>query len=164
MLKGDTGVDFHAEAKRHMAEFQDEQAKRGKVDKSMMKKLPLIIAVDFDGTLVMDKYPDIGAKNESLFYDVCLWKSMGYKIILWTCRDGYHLDKAVEYCREQGLEFDSVNKNIPEVIEMFNNDTRKIYANMYIDDKNLKPSIPHVFRNYDPKDFKPWVKTNAVRD
>lgn len=125
-------------------------------------KLPFIIAVDFDGTLVTDKFPEIGQKNERLFQQAIGWREFGHKIILWTCRDNdtptQELTRAVEYCREQGLEFDSVNKNIPEVIATFNNDTRKVYANLYIDDKNV---IPDIDGDWEPTQFKAW-KQSAV--
>lgn len=64
-------------------------------------------------------------------------KTVGAKIILWTCRTGKMLDNAVAWCSEQGLEFDAVNQNLPAVIEAFGDDTRKIFANMYIDDRNF---------------------------
>lgn len=57
------------------------------------------------------------------------------KLILWTCRDGEKLTKAVEWCKLRGLEFDAVNQNLPEVIEQYGGDTRKISADEYIDDK-----------------------------
>jgi len=104
-----------------------------------MSTLPKIIAVDFDGTLVSDDYPRIGSKNYRAFADMALFKNMGYKFILWTCRTGKALDEAVEYCREQGVVFDAVNKNLPEVIAMFGEDTRKVYADQYWDDKAVTP-------------------------
>ena len=112
-----------------------------KVDHTDMATLPKIIAVDFDGTLVSDKFPDIGEKNSVVFCQVKGLQNMGWKVILWTCRcndkNGDQLDEAVAYCNIHGLCFDAVNKNIPEVIEMFGGDTRKVYADKYLDDKNL---------------------------
>lgn len=111
-----------------------------------MDKLPYTLAIDFDGTLCEDKFPEIGAPNECLISLLVEYKKMNPKVryVLWTCRDNntdeHHLDKAVAWCKEHGLEFDAVNKNIPEVIAMFNNDTRKVFANKYIDDKNMSIS------------------------
>ena len=56
------------------------------------------------------------------------------RIILWTCRTGEALEEAVEWCKKQGLEFDEVNANIPEAVALFGAESRKIYANLYIDD------------------------------
>lgn len=107
-----------------------------KVAREQMDTLPFIIAVDFDGTLVQDKYPEIGEPNEKLFELMKLCRESGIKVVLWTCRTDEYLEQAVEYCKNLGLEFDAVNQNIPEVQKMFGMDTRKVYANMYIDDKN----------------------------
>jgi histidinol phosphatase-like enzyme len=106
-----------------------------KVTKEDMDKLPFIVAVDFDGTLVRDSFPNIGEKNDEVFRLVKHWANRGYKIVLWTCRDGQYLDDAVAFCSKHGLEFDAVNRNIPEVVKLFNNDTRKVYADVYVDDK-----------------------------
>ena len=65
-------------------------------------------------------------------------KSFGAKIILWTCRVGEMLDKAVNWCSEHGLEFDAVNENLPHIVERSGGNTRKIFANMYIDDRNFR--------------------------
>lgn len=98
-----------------------------------------IIAVDFDGTLCANKYPEIGEPNKVLINYLKNSKEYGDKIILWTCRSNDLLEKAVEWCSENGLEFDAVNNNLPEIIEEFGSDTRKIYADEYIDDKAINP-------------------------
>ena len=69
-----------------------------------------IIAVDFDGTLCENKWPEIGEPNTELIgYLIMMQKTVGAKIILWTCRIGEMLDRAVNWCSEHGLEFDAVN-------------------------------------------------------
>lgn len=93
-----------------------------------------IIAVDFDGTLCTNCYPYIGDPNLLLFDYLKIQKEHGSKIILWTCRAGEILDEAVAWCKDKGLTFDAVNENLPEIIEAFGSDTRKIFANEYIDD------------------------------
>lgn len=100
-------------------------------------ELPYIVAVDFDGTLCKEAYPEIGAPNTEVIEAIKEYKSYGWKIILWTCRNGVYLDRAVEWCTKQGLEFDAVNENLPEVEETFGGWTRKIFADVYIDDKNV---------------------------
>lgn len=95
-----------------------------------------IIAVDFDGTLCENKYPEIGNPTPTLDYVKHL-KEKGAKIILWTCRCGEQLNAALDFCLKNGLEFDMVNDNLPEHVAKYNNNCRKIYADYYIDDKNL---------------------------
>ena len=103
-----------------------------------------IIACDFDGTLCINKYPEIGAPNEKLIQYLRGRQSEGNKIILWTCRVGKQLEDAVRWCYDRGLIFDSVNENLPEIIDAFGSDTRKIFANEYIDDKmNTSFSLPY---------------------
>ena len=94
-----------------------------------------IIAVDFDGTLCENKCPDIGEPNKDMLNYIKKRRRNGCKIILWTCRDGKMLEDAVTWCKEQGLEFDAVNENLPEIIERYGNDSRKIFAHIYIDDR-----------------------------
>lgn len=93
-----------------------------------------IIAVDFDGTLCENKWPEIGEANTKLILYLREEKRKGSKLILWTCRQGDELHAALEWCYWMQLEFDAVNKNLPEIIDLFGEDTRKIFANEYIDD------------------------------
>ena len=100
-----------------------------------------IIAVDFDGTLCVDKYPEIGEPYEEVIQCLKELKQRGDKLILWTCRKDERLREAVEWCAERGIIFDAVNENLPEVIERYGGDTRKVHADCYIDDKNAVLSI-----------------------
>lgn len=96
-----------------------------------------IIAVDFDGTLCQNRWPEIGRPNLELINTLKLAKKeFQVKVILWTCRRDDLLTDAIAFCKELGLEFDAVNENLPEVIEWMHGDSRKIYANLYIDDRN----------------------------
>lgn len=97
--------------------------------------LPTIIAVDFDGTLVEDRYPDIGEIKQEVWDVVKRAKADGCRIILWTCRTDHQLRDAVEFCAAHGLVFDTINKNIPEVRNLYGGDTRKVFADLYIDDR-----------------------------
>lgn len=100
-----------------------------------------IIAVDFDGTLCIEEYPAIGAPNIPLIEALKALRATGKcRLILWTCRVGKPLQEAVEWCKAHGLEFDTVNENLPEMIELWGNDNRKVFADRYIDDKavNIK--------------------------
>ncbi len=111
------------------------------------EELPKIIAVDFDGTLVEDRWPEIGSPNIELFEILkSLRQNYGIKIILWTCRN-YHdkygdmLEEAIKFCQKQGLEFDAINENIREVQKFTGEDTRKVYADVYIDDKGIAEDV-----------------------
>lgn len=99
------------------------------------------IAVDFDGTLCYSKWPDCGQPNQALITYLQEWRRNGNKLILWTCRAGEALSKAVEWCKEQNLEFDAVNDNLPEIIELYGNNSRKITCDYYIDDRMLLPEL-----------------------
>ena len=106
--------------------------------------LPKIIAVDFDGTLVEDNYPEIGKINEEMFDLMIKMREKGVKLVLWTSRNLLKgrdlLEEAVEFCKDNGLEFDAINENIEEVQELTGEDTRKVYADVYLDDKSI-PAI-----------------------
>lgn len=98
-----------------------------------------IIAVDFDGTLCSDCYPEIGLPNLPLIYLLKQLQVQGKKIILWTCRCEERLEEAVRWCEMFGLQFDAVNANVPETLERYGMESRKISADVYIDDKACFP-------------------------
>lgn len=97
-----------------------------------------IMAVDFDGTLCYSEWPELGEPNQALIDYLKQWKSDGNKLILWTCRIGDALAKAVDWCRRQGLEFDAINDNLPEIIDYYGSNSRKITSDYYIDDRMLE--------------------------
>jgi hydroxymethylpyrimidine pyrophosphatase-like HAD family hydrolase len=107
----------------------------------------MIIAVDFDGTIVEHKYPKIGKPFPFVFETLKALQKKGHQIILWTYRSGNELDEAVEFCHNQGVEFYAVNMNYPE--ELYDSVIpRKIHADTYIDDRNLGglPSWGEIYR------------------
>ncbi len=98
----------------------------------------MIIAVDFDGTIVEHEYPKIG--KEKIFATETLRQLIndGHRLILWTVREGELLDEAVEWCRQRGVEFYAVNKDFPEEnISKNEQFSRKIKADVWIDDLNI---------------------------
>ena len=105
----------------------------------MMEKEYQIVAVDFDGTLCIDCYPKIGTPNLYLIQILKGLREQGKQVILWTCRCGEQLDEAVNWCEGFGLTFDAVNQNLPEIIEQYGTDSRKIFADVYLDDKACFP-------------------------
>jgi len=92
----------------------------------------MIIAVDFDGTIVQHDYPRIGKVMPFAFETLKKFKEKhGDELILWTCREGKELQEALDYCKQNGLVFDAVNENLSSI----NIRPRKIFAHWYIDDK-----------------------------
>lgn len=126
------------------------------VSKEEMSKLPYIIAIDFDGTLVEDKFPEIGKPIKETWDLARKARDAGAKLILWTSRDGRSLEDAIWFCLDNGLSFDAINENLPECQALFNNDTRKVYANEYWDDKAVgRFSTVHSFLDLPPEE-EPW--------
>lgn len=109
-------------------------------------KYSLVIAIDFDGTIVEHQYPLIGQIRPFAFETMKALQNKGHRLILWTHRTGESLDDAIRFCLDHGIEFYAVNKNYPEetwdII-----DSRKILADIYIDDMNLGglPSWGEIF-------------------
>lgn len=99
----------------------------------------MVIAVDFDGTIVEHKYPAIGREKPFAVETLLDLAADGHKLILWTARDGKLLDEAVEWCRKRGLVFYAVNSNKPAGYMFSDNKTTsaKVVADLYIDDHNL---------------------------
>ena len=93
-----------------------------------------IIAVDFDGVLHLEGFPYIKTPNVALL-DWIKDHRKDYCFILNTCRTGRQLEMAVDWLKEQGIEFDFVNENSYWAIKEFGGDCRKIFADVYIDDK-----------------------------
>jgi len=101
-----------------------------------MNAKQLKIAVDFDGTIVDHCYPAIGGEKLFAFETLKALQRQGHILILWTFRSGSELSEAVEYCKAQGIVFYAVNKSYPDEI-MDENISRKIDADLYIDDRNF---------------------------
>ena len=102
----------------------------------------MIIAVDFDGTLCADRWPDIGPENWSAINELKRRRAAGDKLILWTCRSGKFLLEAVRWCQDRGLTFDAINANLPENVEKYGGDCRKVFAHEYWDD-HARMILPH---------------------
>lgn len=105
----------------------------------MKVKHPRIIAVDFDGTLCKNKYPSIGEPLPYSLYYIKKLAAAGNILILHTCRSGKLLYGAVAWCKAHGITFDYINENVPENIRLYGGDTRKIYADVYVDTNAVNP-------------------------
>lgn len=96
-----------------------------------------VIAVDFDGCLCESKWPDIGEARQDVINELLRQQAEGAKLILWTCREGADLQAAIMWCLKHDLKFDAVNDNLEESKEYFGNNSRKIWASEYWDDKSV---------------------------
>lgn len=94
-----------------------------------------VVAVDFDGCLCANAYPEIGKPCWPVINAAKQRRAEGWALILWTSRGGADLTAALAACKAWGLEFDAVNENLPEWRDTFGNDARKIGATEYWDDK-----------------------------
>lgn len=113
----------------------------------------MIIAIDFDGTIVEHRYPAIGPQRPFAFEALKALQKKGHRLILWTHRTGQPLEEAVRYCKDNGLVFYAVNRNYPEE-NWDDRDSRKILADLYIDDRNLGgiPSWGEIYLQICPED------------
>jgi hydroxymethylpyrimidine pyrophosphatase-like HAD family hydrolase len=122
-------------------------------------KSSLVIAVDFDGTIVEHRYPEIGRVRPLAFQTLKALQSKGHRLILWTYRKGKELDEAVNFCHKHGIEFYAVNRNYPDEV-WGEKESRKILADVYIDDRNLGgiPSWGEIFRILCPEEELDYIK------
>ncbi len=127
----------------------------------------LIIAVDFDGTIVEDGYPGIGDARLFAFETLKRLQKDGHRLILWTYRHGQKLDEAVAFCAKNGIDFYAVNKSFPE--EILSDDvSRKINADIFIDDRNIGGilgwgEVYQLLTKEEPKMVKPKKKKGFFR-
>ena len=113
----------------------------------------MIIAVDFDGTIVEHRYPAMGREIPFATETLKALQKKGHRLILWTYRSGKELDEAIDFCSRRGVEFYAVNKDFPE--EKWEPGlSRKINADLYIDDRNLGglPSWGEIYRMICPEE------------
>ena len=121
----------------------------------MLPNKHLIIAIDFDGTIVEDAYPKIGKPMIFAFETMKKLQSEGHRLILWTYRTEKKLQEAVDFCKQQGLEFYAINKSYPEE-EFDGKISRKINATFFVDDRNIGgfigwTAVHKLLLNYDPE-------------
>lgn len=102
----------------------------------MNLKQSLIIAVDFDGTIVEDAYPNIGKPKLFAFDTLMKLQNEGHRLILWTYRSGKKLEEAIKFCESNGISFYAVNASYEDE-EIDSEKSRKIHADIFIDDRNV---------------------------
>lgn len=97
----------------------------------------MLIAIDFDGTIVRHRYPKIGEEVPGAVDNIKKLLKDGHRLILWTVREGELLNEAVEWCKERGILFYAVNKDYPEEQQGDEFYSRKLKVDLFIDDRNL---------------------------
>ncbi|MDR1652797.1 MAG: hypothetical protein LBS01_03960 [Prevotellaceae bacterium] len=97
----------------------------------------MLIAVDFDGTIVAHEYPQIGKEIPFAIATLKKLRDDGHQLILWSVREGRELEEAVKFCRDRGFEFYAVNSNYPEELPPEQMQPRKLMVDLFIDDRNL---------------------------
>lgn len=105
----------------------------------------MVFAVDFDGTLSFAEWPGAGNPNDRLIDFLKKRQNKGDRIILWTCREGRDLETAVTWCGNLGLYFDAVNDNLPERVEKYGCNSRKVSCDFYIDDRAISGNAYKLF-------------------
>lgn len=96
----------------------------------------MVIAIDFDGTIVDDAYPEIGEPKMFAFETLHELQKDRHQLILFTTRSGEKLNEAIEFCSKKGIEFYAHNQSFPE--EKFDGTySRKLNVEMFISGKNV---------------------------
>ena len=98
----------------------------------------MVIAIDFDGTIVEHRYPEIGEEKPFAIETLKMLIRDRHQLILWTVRTGRLLDEAIQWCRDRGVEFWAVNRDFPEEkITQNEHFSRKLKVDLFIDDRNV---------------------------
>lgn len=97
----------------------------------------MIIAIDFDGTIVENKYPAIGELIPGAVDYIRKLYDDGHEIIIWTCRTDKNMMDAATFLKLEGVPFHAINDNLPHNVELYGSNSRKVYAHCYVDDKNI---------------------------
>lgn len=102
-----------------------------------------IVAIDFDGTIVEDKFPEIGELKPGAVEAINALYKAGYTIIIWTCRTGINKARSVEFLAKQGIKWHYINEGSKANVKAYGGvDTRKVFADVYVDDKGLLRPLP----------------------
>lgn len=139
--------------------FEDVEIKDSKENNiEKIKREKMVVAVDFDGTIARTDFPKI-IEPIPYAFDVLrvLMNDKYTSLILWTCREGKDLDDAINFCELYGITFDYVNENDKERTEYYGNNSRKIGADLYIDDKSAQSNVEKLW-----KDWWDWLCDNQL--
>lgn len=97
----------------------------------------MIIAIDFDNTIAFTSFPTIHGIRPGAVETIRGMRKNGHYVIIWTCRCDKDLTDAINFMLETGIEFDRINDNHPDNVRKYGFNSRKINADIYIDDKNI---------------------------
>jgi hypothetical protein len=97
----------------------------------------LVILIDFDNTIVVERYPNVGEPVSGAKDTINWLYDLGHTIIIWSCREGKYQDDAIDYLVEEGIHFHYFNQNCPERIKEYGWDSRKIGCDLMIDDRSI---------------------------
>ena len=137
--------------------FEPWKFKFEEIKKSEERKTT-VVAVDFDDSIAYTHYPTIIKPLPHAMDVLRVLMNDPYTIlILWTCREGEYLQQALDFCELYGIKFDYVNENCKERIEYYDNDSRKIGADLYIDDKSAQSNVEKLW-----KDWWNWLCDNQL--
>jgi len=96
-----------------------------------------VYAIDFDGTLCENAWPEIGEPKLAIIEYCKRLKADGDKLIFWSCREGEMMARAIIWCADRGLHFDAINDNLPERVAQYGTRPRKVGADYYLDDRSI---------------------------
>lgn len=97
----------------------------------------ITISIDFDGTIVEDNYPFVGEVRKDAVKYIQALEQEGHVIIINSNRENSHKEDAINFLKENNIPFHYFNENDQRLIDKYSNDSRKIGADIYIDDKSL---------------------------
>lgn len=98
-------------------------------------KKRLVIGVDFDGTLVEEAFPEIGALKQETVEFINQAKKQGHLIIIWTARSNQKADEAKEFLEKNNIYYDYFNENPEDPYALRGEQGRKIFCDIYLDDR-----------------------------
>ncbi len=129
----------------------------------------MVIAVDFDGTIVEHEYPEIGEERPFATEVLKMLMADRHKLVLWTMRDGKLLDDAVKWCADRGVEFYAVNSDTSPLFpeERDPNLSCKLHADVFIDDRNVGglPDWPTIYKIISQrKTWKQIMRTELAKE
>lgn len=110
-----------------------------------------VIAIDFDGTLCVNRYPEIGPPKWRTIERALAEQAAGATLVLWTCREGELLQAAIDACTKWGLQFDEINANPKELIDQWGTDPRKLGAAEFWDDRAVPLTAVWLPTGSDPR-------------
>lgn len=96
-------------------------------------------AIDFDGTIAYDAYPNVGKLIPGAKETMQKIKELGGEIAIWTCRTDQWAQDAKDFLDKNEIPYDYFNKPFDHHVNIYGGDnSRKIYADCYIDDRSVQ--------------------------